>query len=93
MFRLASHLRMTVGELCRRMDSRELSEWMAYTRYYEALPDAWQQTGLIVSAVLAPYSPKGKCPKASDFVPIEKPPQHATQMTAEIQTLFQFFKG
>lgn len=29
---MAGHLGMTVGELLRRMDSRELSEWMAYGR-------------------------------------------------------------
>jgi hypothetical protein len=28
---------------------------------------------------LAPYSEQGKTPKASDFNPIEKPPQHAVQ--------------
>lgn len=83
---------MTVGELCRRMDSRELSEWYAYTRHFEALPDQWQQTGLIVSAMLAPYAQKGKAPKPSDFVPIEKAPQHPMQMKAEIQKLFGFLK-
>ena len=62
-----------------RMDSQEFTEWMAYTRYYEALGDTWAETGLIVSALLAPYSQKGKCPKASDFIPIEKPPQHQAQ--------------
>lgn len=66
---------------------------MAYSRYFEALPDSWQQTGLLVSAVLAPYSQKGKAPKASDFVPIEKAPQHPSQMKAEIQKLFGFLRG
>jgi hypothetical protein len=56
LFRLAGHLGMTVRELSRRMDSQELSEWVAFTRYYHALPDPWQQTGLLTSAVLAPYS-------------------------------------
>jgi len=53
---------MTVRELSRRMDSQELSEWVAFTRYYHALPDPWQQTGLLTSAVLAPYSERGKAP-------------------------------
>lgn len=30
MFRLARELKMTVGDLGARMDSRELSEWMAF---------------------------------------------------------------
>ena len=87
MFALASHLKMTVRELCDRMDSQELTEWMAYTRYYEALPDSWRQTGLTVSAILAPHCEKGKAPKAQDFVPIDNAPQHADQMLAQIQML------
>lgn len=30
LFSLATHLHMPVGELLRRMDSRELTEWMAF---------------------------------------------------------------
>ena len=70
---------MTVGELERRMTTRELAEWMAYVRHFQAIPDSWAQTGLLVSAVMAPYSTKGNAPKASDFNPIEPPPQHAMQ--------------
>jgi hypothetical protein len=70
---------MTVGEIERRMSSRELGEWMAYTRYYQAIPDSWAETGLTVAAILAPYSQEGKAPKASDFNPIEEPPQHQVQ--------------
>lgn len=61
------------------MDSRELSEWIAFHRYFMPLPDSWQQTGIIASCSLAPYSKKNRQPKASDFVPIEKPPQHVLQ--------------
>lgn len=71
---------MTVKELCRRMDSAELSEWIAYTTYYEALPDPWRETALLTTAMLAPHSPRGKMPKAEDFVPLEKPPQHEAQV-------------
>ena len=70
---------MTVGEIERRMSSRELGEWLAYTRYYQALPDSWAETGLLTSAILAPYSERGKAPKARDFIPVEEPPQHEEQ--------------
>lgn len=69
---------MTAGELCTRMDSRELTEWAAFTRYFRALPDEWEQTGLLVSSLLAPYS-KDKVPKPSDFIPLERPPNHPQQ--------------
>ena len=78
---------MTVKELCERMDSQELTEWMAYTKYYEPLPDPWRQTGMIATSVLAPYCAKGKAPKSEDFVPLEKPPQHQDQMRAAIEQL------
>jgi hypothetical protein len=84
---------MTVGEIERRMSCRELAEWMAYTRYYEAIPNHWQQTGLIVSAMLAPYSGKGKAPSPSDFVPIEKPPQHTNQIIDVLQQLKANLEG
>jgi hypothetical protein len=74
------------------MDSQELSEWVAFTRYYHALPDPWQQTGLLTSAVLAPYSERGKAPKASDFVPIEKPPQTSEEMARELAKLSAIFE-
>jgi hypothetical protein len=77
---LASHLKMTVGELEQRMDSRELSEWLAFARYFQPLDNSWAQTGVLASATLAPYSRKGQCPKPMDFVPMERPPQHKTQM-------------
>jgi hypothetical protein len=83
---------MTVGELERRMSAVEFAEWMAYTRYFEALPDSWRETGLLASAVLAPYSAKGKAPRADDFVPIEKAPQHPDQMRAELEKLLGALK-
>jgi len=79
---------MTVRELCERMDSRELSEWMAYTRYFVAIPDPWLQTGLLASIATAPYTEKGKrTPTASDFVPTSKAPQHESQDRAAIEKL------
>lgn len=70
---------MTVGEIEQRMSSRELTEWIAYTRYYERLPDAWEQTGLVVASLLAPYAKEGQTPKAKDFVGLLTPPQHESQ--------------
>jgi hypothetical protein len=43
--------------------------------------------------MLAPYSPKGRPPKASDFVPIEKPPQHPEQLAAALRQLKQELRG
>jgi hypothetical protein len=80
MFAVARDLRMTVRELGTRMDSAEFSEWIAYNRYYSALPDSWRETALIVTALLAPHGGKNqRRPKPEDFVPLEKPPQHESQ--------------
>jgi hypothetical protein len=70
---------MTVKELCERMDSDELTEWIAFTRYFEALPDSWEQTGMVVASLLAPYAKEGSTPKAKDFNPVRTPPQHESQ--------------
>jgi hypothetical protein len=43
--------------------------------------------------VLAPYSAKGKAPRAEDFVPLDKPPQHQQQMVDQIKQLKNFFGG
>jgi len=77
---LAGHLKMTVGEIEERMDSHELSEWLAFARYFQPLDNSWAQTGVLASAVLAPHSRRGQCPKPRDFIPTERPPQHKTQM-------------
>lgn len=69
------------------MDSAELSEWLAVHRYFMPLPDPWHQTGVLASAAIAPYAPKGRAPKATDFVPIEKPPQHPEQIAAALRQL------
>ena len=78
---------MTVGDLCSRMSSRELSEWIAIHRYYYPLPDPWRETGLLASVALAPYCRRGKTPKPDDFIPTEKPPQHESQMLEQLQAL------
>lgn len=81
---------MTARELCVRMDSRELTEWMAMARYFRALPNEWEQTGLIVSSILAPYS-KDKVPKPSDFMPLDRPPNHEEQDMAALMELRRAF--
>jgi len=80
MFRLALALKMTVGELGQRMDSAEFTEWIAYTKYFEALPDAWRETSLLMTALVAPHIGRNRTPpKPDDFMPLEKPPQHESQ--------------
>lgn len=82
---------MTQGELCRRMTSAELSEHIAYARWFSALPDSWRQNGLVVAALLAPRCEKGKRPKPDDFVPVERPPQHESQDMASLMELRKAF--
>lgn len=69
---------MTVSELLDRMDSEEFSEWISLDRYFERIGDQWMQTGIIASAVLAPYSKSTPDPKRliglDDHVP-----RHRTQ--------------
>jgi predicted dienelactone hydrolase len=84
---------MTVGEIERRLTMHELAEWMAYTRHFEAIPNHWHQTGLIVAALLAPYSERGRAPKPTDFVPVEKAPQHPDQVMAVLQQLKANLEG
>lgn len=84
---------MTVAELCSRMDSRELSEWMAVHRFFMPLPDSWHQTGVVAAAAVAPYAKRGHAPKAADFVPIEKPPQHYLQDQAALEELRRQLRG
>lgn len=82
---------MTQGELCRRMTSAELSEHIAYARYYSALPDSWRETGLLAAVALAPHTERGKRPKPEDFVPVDRPPQHGSQDLAALLKLRQAF--
>lgn len=84
-FALASHLRKTVAEIDA-MDSREFSQWMAYTRWFCPLDDSWQQTGMIVSSVLAPYSKN--TPDPTKFIPIEdRAPKHPTQIADTLRRM------
>lgn len=87
LFRLAATLGWSVEKICTDMSSRELSEWIAVHRYFMPLADPWRQTGMLATAMLAPYSPKGRTPKPEDFVPVERPPQHALQMEEQLRAL------
>lgn len=79
--RLAGHLKMTLGELFTRMDSREFSMWMAAHTYYMPIGGEWEQTATLASAILAPYCRRGQTPDPEDFIPIKKKkPQHKTQI-------------
>jgi hypothetical protein len=84
---------MTVRRLCQEMDSREFAEWIAIHRHFHPLPDTWRQTGLMASAALAPYCPRGRTPKAEDFVPIVKAPQHEQQIQAALEQLARDLAG
>lgn len=80
--RLAGHLRMTLGDLFERMDSREFAMWLAMHTYYEPVGGEWQQTGTLAAAMLAPYCRRGNVPDPDDFIPVlKKKPQHKTQIS------------
>jgi hypothetical protein len=84
---------MTVKRLCEEMDSREFAEWVAIHRHFHPLPDAWRQTGLVASATLAPYCPRGRTPKIDDFIPVVKAPQHELQIQAALEQLAKDLAG
>jgi hypothetical protein len=84
---------MTVRRLCEEMDSREFAEWVAIHRHFHPLPDAWRQTGLMASATLAPYCPRGRTPKIDDFIPVVKAPQHELQIQAALEQLAKDLAG
>lgn len=91
MFFLARDLKCTVKELGQRMDSQEFSEWIAFNRWFGAMPDSWRETALLVAAILAPHCEKGKKPKVEDFVPLERPPQHQSQDLSALLELRRAF--
>lgn len=56
---------MTVGELLDRMDSQELSEWMAFDRIDQ--PESWQQTAQLCFVMDSLWSKKPR--KFESFLP------------------------
>jgi hypothetical protein len=91
--RLAGHLKMRLEDLLTNMSSREFGYWQAYHRYYEPVGGDWDRMGLVVSASLAPYCPRGKTPKPKDFIPVLKPPQHRIQLQEELEKLRDAMEG
>lgn len=86
--RLAGHLGMTLGELFKRMDSREFGLWLAMHAYYEPIGGQWEQTATLAAAVLAPYCKRGQTPDPQDFIPVhKKKPQHRTQIEDTLRRL------
>jgi len=82
---------MTVSEIESRMDSRELSEWIAYDRYYEPIGEEWLRNGYLCAAILAPHS-KSR-PKPADFVPIQKAPMAPSQINEQLQAMIDDLNG
>jgi hypothetical protein len=90
--RLAGHLGKTLAEIDQ-MDSREFSTWIAYARWFRPLSDPWLQTGMMISASLAPYS-KHKPPSADEFIPVDSmTPQHPIQVQEKLRQLAEAMKA
>lgn len=85
--RLAGHLKMTLQDLLTNMSSREFAYWVAYHRYVEPIGGDWDRAGLVASATLAPYCPRGKTPKPRDFIPVLPLPMHDTQIDEQLKAL------
>jgi len=96
MFRLALSLGMTVAELSERMDSRELSEWMAYNNLEPFGEERADARSGIVAATIAnvhrgkntrPYEPKDFMPK---FGPAkEQTPDEMKSMAKLITSMYE----
>ena len=69
------------------MDVAEYKQWLAFHRFVNPLGGEWRQTARIVAATLAPHCGRGNKPKEENFMPIEKPPMTAEQITAELSKL------
>jgi hypothetical protein len=76
---------MTVRELLARIDSAELSEWIAFDRVCP-LPDGWTQTGVIASTMANLWTTGGRRYKPADFAP--RRAQSAEQQSAHELALF-----
>ena len=79
---------MTVRQISETMDSREFSEWKAFSRFFEPFGDEWRQSALIMCAALAPYCRRDKIPKPDDFMPVQLPPQSQAEIRAEMKKIY-----
>lgn len=68
------------------MDSREFSQWIAWSRWFSPLEDSWDQTGMVIWAALAPHMKNP--PEPGQFIPVENnAPKHPTQIRATLQRM------
>lgn len=67
---------MTVKELETRMDSQELSEWMAMHKYFQLIPDVNRSLAILTTATIAGYAGRGNVPHPEKFMGMQKPPSH-----------------
>lgn len=61
-------------------------ELLAFDRFFEPIGRQWEQTGTIAALTIAPHV-RGRPPKASDFIPVRKPPMTADEIAAELSKL------
>lgn len=83
---MAVALGKTRRELLDGMDSRELSEWIAYDRV-EPIPQPWQETGLL-AAILCNLLGTGRRRSPADFIPARRAPAEE-QSPSAILAAFQ----
>ena len=88
MFKLAGHLKMTVGELKARITWKELIEWIAVDLFLSPLPNSWLEAGTLASAILTPHMKKGHPPpKPEEFMPRQRLKQSEEEMMRELMKL------
>lgn len=94
-FKLALCLGRTVRELLDSIDSKELSEWIAYDRV-AGLPDPWLQTGIGCAVMRNSLASQGRPAKPTDFMPIRLAPpgpKSAAENMAAMGVVIQQMKG
>jgi alpha-D-ribose 1-methylphosphonate 5-triphosphate synthase subunit PhnH len=84
---------MTVRQLLDSLDSRELSEWIAFHTHIEPIGEtrADLRTGIVASTLANVNRGKNQQPyKAIDFMPyLDKPPQSQGQMKSAFFAAFE----
>lgn len=78
---------MTVKEMLSRMDSEELSEWIAFDQRWP-LPDPWWQTARICLTIMGASGNYKHLPKEQNLIPAAvRPEQNQDQIIAELMKL------